>query len=147
MDLTKTHPRSVHEKFAGVVQLGRTIDKARASLEGKLGEYHYNCAMDQGVFQFLGVENHEAFAKEVGKRSDAAVEEWVRERYVDKKSPAEIARWNEEWLRHGPDPGSDGEKYFLNLRDQVAPGRTDITTWPDLLDADEGRPVPQRSVA
>ncbi|MDB5026503.1 MAG: hypothetical protein JWO66_192, partial [Candidatus Eremiobacteraeota bacterium] len=64
--------------------------------------------------------------------------------FVAKKSAGEIAAFNEEFLKGGPQPGSDGEKYFLNLRNEVAPDRTDVTTWPDLLDLDEKRPVPQR---
>ena len=57
MDLTKSYPRSVHAKWQGVVQLGRTIDKGRAAASGNLGEYHYNCSMDQAVFAFLGIDH------------------------------------------------------------------------------------------
>jgi len=147
MDLTKTYPRSVHQKFAGIVQIGRTVDKARASLTETLGEYHYNCGMDQAVFKFLGVDDHEAFAREVGGRSDAAVEQWIRDKYVASKSPAEIAKWNEEWVSHAPEAGSDSAKYFVDLREKIAPGQTDVTTWADLLDLDEAREVPQRVAA
>jgi hypothetical protein len=47
----------------------------------------------------------------------------------------------------GPAAGSDGEKYFLELRGQIAPDRTDVTAWADLLDLDEKRNVPQRVAA
>jgi hypothetical protein len=147
MDLTKTYPRSVHQKFAGVVQLGRTVDKARASHTNTLGEYHYNCGMDQAIFKFLGVTDHEAFAKEIGTRSDSAVEQWIRDTYLAKKSQADIAKWNEEWVQHAPDPSSDSYKYFIDLRGKVGPGRTDVTTWADLLDLDESREVPKRAAA
>jgi hypothetical protein len=40
------------------------------------------------------------------------------------------------------EPGTPSAQYFENLREQVAPGRKDIVTWFDLLDLDEGRPVP-----
>jgi hypothetical protein len=33
------------------------------------------------------------------------------------------------------------------LRDQLAPGRKDVRSWPDLLDLDEHRDVPQRAAA
>lgn len=147
MDLTKTYPRSVHDRFAGIVQLGRTIDKARAYKAGATGEYHYNCGMDQAVFGFLGVTDHEAFATEVESRTDADVERWVREAYLSKKTPAQIDAWNREWVTHGPDAGSDSYRYFIDLRGKIAPDRTDVTTWPDLLDLDEGRHVPARKAA
>jgi|HubBroStandDraft_1064217.scaffolds.fasta_scaffold259185_1 hypothetical protein len=147
MDLTKSVPRSVHAKFAGIVQIGRTIDKARASLTNTLGEYHYNCGMDQAVFKFLGVDDHEVFAKEIGKRSDAAAEQWISDTYLSKKSQAEIAKWNEEWVGSAPDPSTDSYKYFIDLRNTIAPDRTDVTAWADLLDLDEGRTVPKRAAA
>ncbi|MBV8424087.1 MAG: DUF5069 domain-containing protein, partial [Candidatus Eremiobacteraeota bacterium] len=64
---------------------------------------------------------------------------------IAKKNPAEIEKFNNEWLEHGPAKGSDSEKYFLDLRNQVAPDRTDVTAWADLLDLDEKRQVPHRA--
>ena len=57
MDLTKEHPRSVRDKWQGVVQLGRTVDKGKAEARGNVGDYHYNCPMDQAVFSFLGIDH------------------------------------------------------------------------------------------
>ena len=147
MDLTKHYPRSVHERFAGIVQIGRTVDKARAYKAGTVGEYHYNCGMDRAAFEFLGIDDHEAFADTVSRLDDAAVERWLREKYISKKSQAEIDRFNTEWPAHAPEHGTDGERYFLELREQLAPGRDDVTTWADLLDLDEHRDVPRRAAA
>lgn len=143
MDLTTSFPRSVRDKVAGVVMLGRTIDKAKAKAHGNIGEYHYNCPMDAGVFGFLGID-HEAFLKVVADaKSDADIEAYVKT-FTAKKTPAEIAGFNESFLASKPDPGSDGEKSFLALRNSVAPDRTDVTLWADLLDLDEKRHVPAR---
>jgi len=147
MDLTKTYPRSVRDRFAGIVQIGRTTDKARAYKAGTVGEYHFNCGMDKAVFAFLGIDDHEAFADRAASMDDMSLERWIADTYVSKKSKAEVDRWNREWLEHGPEPGSEGEKYFLELRDQIAPGRRDVHSWPDLLDLDERRDVPQRVAA
>ncbi len=147
MDLTKEYPRSVRDRFAGIVQIGRTIDKARAYKAGTVGEYHYNCGMDQAFFAFLGIDDHEAFADRASRTDDATLEAWLRDNYVSKKPRAEVERWNTTWLQHGPERGSEGETYFLSLRDQVAPGRSDVRSWADLLDLDEHRDVPQRAAA
>ena len=147
MNLVKEFPRSVRDRLAGVVQIGRTSDKARAYQAGTLGEYHYNCPMDQAVFGFLGITDHEEYARQAARLNDRDLEIWLGDRYTSKKSRAEIEAWNAQWLTHGPDTGSDGEKYFLQLRDKVAPGRNDVTSWPDLLDLDEGREVPRRAAA
>ncbi|HEV3155863.1 MAG TPA: DUF5069 domain-containing protein [Candidatus Baltobacteraceae bacterium] len=146
MDLTKTYPRSVREKFAGIVQLGRTTDKAKAFAAGTIGEYHYNCPMDQAVFRFLGIDHEAYLAKVRTAKSDAEIETYARQ-FTSKKSPADLDRWSEEWLEHEPESGSEGEAFFLNLRAQVAPNRTDVTTWADVLDLDEKRNVPIRERA
>jgi hypothetical protein len=143
MDLTKNFPASVREKLLGVVQLRRTLDKGTAKAQGTVGEYHFNCPMDQAVFGFLGIDADALLDVIKNAKSDQEVVNYVKP-FVSKKSPAELEAWNAEWLEHGPDPGSDGEKYFLELRNEVAPNRTDVTSWADLLDLDEKRPVPQR---
>ena len=141
MDLTKTFPRSVQDKLFGLVQLPRTIDKGKAAANGNIGEYHYNCVMDQAVFGFLGID-HEAFLDVIkNAKSDSEIEAYAKP-FIDKKSPEEIARWNQEWLTRKPE--GESLKYFLELRNQVAPDRTDVTSWPDLLDLDEKRTVPKR---
>ncbi len=146
LDLTTAYPASVKEKLHGIVQLQRTIDKGHAKVHGNIGEYHYNCPMDAAVFSFLGI-GHEALLAVIDKaQNPQEIADYVKP-FVEKKSPAEIAAWNEQWLRHAPEPGSDGEKYFLELRSSVAPERTDVTAWADLLDLDEKRPVPQRVAA
>ena len=146
LDLTTGYPRSVREKLLGVVQLPRAIDKGIATANGTHGEYNFDCPMDKGIFDFLGVDGAKVLDVIKKANSENEIVAYLKP-FADKKSDAEKTAFNEEFLSHGPAPGSDGEKYFLNLRNEVAPGRTDVTTWPDLLDLDEKRPVPQRVLA
>ena len=144
--ITSTVPRSVHEKYLGVVQLARTIDKAKMAGNGTIGEYHYNCPMDQALFTEFGMDAKllsdavASDAKNAGKAS--AVEAYVKP-LIEKKSKADIERFNQTTLTHKP----TGESLaaFNALRAQIAPDRTDVTTWPDLLDLDEHRTVPKRT--
>jgi hypothetical protein len=142
MDLTKEYPRSVREKWQGVVQLGRTIDKGRAEAGGNIGEYHYNCPMDQAVFGFLGIDHKRLLDVIRNAKSDAEIESFTRP-FIEAKSRDELESWNRQWLSHEPEgPSRDA---FLNLRAEIAPDRSDVTTWPDLLDLDEKRRVPLRT--
>jgi len=59
VDLTKNFPRSPYEKVDGYMMLGRTIDKAHATLQGLLGEYMYDCPLDKRLFGFLGISAHQ----------------------------------------------------------------------------------------
>jgi hypothetical protein len=138
MDLTTTVPRSPNEEMAGIVSLARTTDKARAFLDGTLGDYDYDCPHDRPLFEFLGTNGQE-FATTVSHlKTDAAIEAWARDRLAD-KTPQAIAAFNDERRNWRPDAHSQG--YFDQMRAQVAPDRPDIHTWFDLLDLDEKRPV------
>ncbi|HEX3467363.1 MAG TPA: DUF5069 domain-containing protein [Candidatus Elarobacter sp.] len=145
-DLTTSYPRSVRDKYLGLVQLGRAVDKGIATADGKNGEYNFDCPMDNGVFGFLGVDGKALLEVIKNANSEAEIEAYLKP-FVDKKTPEQIQAFNEEFVTHAPEPGSDGEKYFLGLRSQAAPDRTDVTTWTDLLDLDEKRNVPQRVTA
>jgi hypothetical protein len=146
-DLTTSYPRSVRDtSIGGVVQLARAVDKGIATANGAHGEYNYDCPMDNGVFGFLGVDGKALLEVIKKAQSESEIEAYLKP-FVAKKSPAEIKAFDEEFLSHEPEPGSDGEKYFLGLRNEVAPSRTDVTKWADLLDLDEKRDVPQRVLA
>lgn len=145
MDLTKTVPRSPKDKLLGLVSLKRTIDKAKAHNEGKLGEYDYDCPHDKPLFEFLGT-NGDEFARKIKELdSDQAISDWVQRNFLGKKTPADIERFNSERMHWHPDPSHSG--FFEDLRDKVAPGRKDVVTWFDLLDLDENRPVPEATPA
>ncbi|HZZ00821.1 MAG TPA: DUF5069 domain-containing protein [Candidatus Baltobacteraceae bacterium] len=143
MDLTKSYPRSVHAKWQGVVQLGRTIDKGRAEALGTIGDYHYNCPMDQAVFGFLGIDHAKLLDVIKNAKGDADIESYTRP-YVAAKPAEEITRWNREWVTHEPEDERSRAAFF-ELRNQVAPDRKDVTSWADLLDLDEKREVPHRT--
>ena len=143
LDLTTSYPRSVRDKVLGVVQIGRAIDKGIAFANGTNGEYNYDCPMDKAVFGFIGADQDALLDVIKSAKSEADIVAYLKP-LVEKKSAQEIETFNEGFLKSSPQPGSDSEKYFLNLRNEVAPGRTDVTMWPDLLDLDEKRNVPQR---
>jgi hypothetical protein len=143
MDLTQSYPRSIKERLAGVAGLARTTDKAKAAAAGTNGEYNYNCPLDQRVLGFLGIDADAFLDNARNAKDDAKVESYAKP-FVDKKTPAELETFNRELMALSPEPGSEAEKYFLELRNTVAPDRTDVTTWPDLLDLEEKREVPRK---
>jgi Domain of unknown function (DUF5069) len=142
-DLTSSYPRSVRDEYLGVVQLGRAVDKGIATANGLNGEYNYDCPMDKAVFEFLGIDAGALLDVLKTAQSEAEIEAYLKP-IVDRKSPAEIESFNAHFLEHAPQPGTPGAEYFLELRNQVAPDRTDVTYWADLLDLDEKRDVPRR---
>lgn len=141
LDLTKQFPRSPQEKLGGYAHLARMIDKARAKAAGTLGEYIYPCPLDQALLEFLGVDA-DAFLKTATERDDPGMIEWLRHN-AKIHTPEQIDAWNEVFLTRTPQ-NEESRQRFLKTRERIAPNRTDITGWIDLLDLEEGRPVPPR---
>ena len=63
-DLTQRPPRSFHVRLGSLVILPRMLDKGRATLVKKNGEYSYNSSTDQHLVRFLGFDP-EALLKEI----------------------------------------------------------------------------------
>ena len=142
MDLRRQSPRSPREQLAGYAHLGRMLDKCRAKLNGTEGEYIYPCPMDQLLLDYTGIAA-ESFTEAVKSGpSDEQAAEWFR-KAAKPRSEADVAEFNELMLTHGPDT-PDKLASFNKVRDEIDPSRTDIVSFADLLDLQEGRPVPRR---
>src|SRR5258708_15959927 len=91
-DLTQRPPRSPRVRLGGYATLPRMLDKGRATLAGKNGEYHFACPLDQRFLEFTGI-NPEVLKKELNK-SDGEILEWIEKNAEHKRSPQEIAVWS-----------------------------------------------------
>ncbi len=136
MDLSREFPRSPKQKIAGLVQLGRMIDKGRAYKEKRLADYIYPCPLDKIILNFLRIDS-DKFAKMVVDKNDDEISIWAEE-LTKSKSSREISFINKQILDRKPD-SQDRLQYFNEIRDKIDPSRTDIITWVDLLDLEEGR--------
>src|SRR5580700_3880356 len=144
MDLTKSSPRSVGETMLGIVQLARATDKAKALAHGTIGEYKYDCSMDRGLFDYLGMDSKAYLQVVRDAKNDTEIETYANT-YVSKKDSRSIENFNKKWLSSVPT--GESLTHFEELRSKIAPSRTDVVSWSDLLDLEEGRTVPQRELA
>ncbi len=94
-DLTKEAPRSPTQKVGGYDILGRTLDKGRAAIAGTIGEFHYDCPLDNMLFGFKGVKGPDVKKLLEEGQSDEQVAQWI-DANGEKKSPEEVAAWNEK---------------------------------------------------
>jgi hypothetical protein len=136
MDLTKQPPRSPRVRLGGYVILPRMLDKGRATLGGKNGEYNYACPLDQRFLEFAGIDP-EALKKQLASgKGDGEILEWIEANSKTKPSNAEIAAWSA--LAEQRVPGDvESRQFFNELHSKAAPKREDILTWFDLLDVDD----------
>jgi hypothetical protein len=94
-DLKREAPRSPRIRVGGYGILGRTIDKCRALVAGDIGEYHFDCPLDNMLFDFKGVKGDD-FKEQIEQgASDQEMIEWLNQS-GEKKTPAEIKRWSEK---------------------------------------------------
>ena len=93
LDLLKQAPRSPHAVVGGFKILGRTIDKCRATLWGNVGEYHFDCPLDNQLFGFMGIKGSDFKAFVAEGHTDDEIVAWVKTNGT-KKTDAEITEWN-----------------------------------------------------
>lgn len=136
LDLTKQPPRSPRVRLGGYAILPRCLDKGRATINGKNGEYHYACPLDERFLEFAGIDP-EALKKELSAgKGDGEILEWIQATGKHKRTDAEIVTWSAHQAQRAPsDP--EGRGFFNDLHSKVAPKREDISTWFEILDVDD----------
>ncbi|MBM3881642.1 MAG: DUF5069 domain-containing protein [Verrucomicrobia bacterium] len=135
-DLTQGPPRSPRVRLGGYVILPRLLDKCRATLGGKHGEYNFNCPMDQRFFEFVGIGANALKAQVARGLGDGEILEWIKAQAAPRRSDAEIAAWSANQCERVPG-GIKNRAFFHDLHARIAPKREDILTWFDLLDLDD----------
>ena len=59
MNLALVQPRSPRATIGGLAMAARTAEKARAASAGTLGNFKYDCSMDNKLFGFAGIDASE----------------------------------------------------------------------------------------
>ena len=122
-DLTKEAPRSPRIRLGGYAILGRTTDKCRAFLAGTIGEYHFNCPLDNQLFGFKGITGDD-FKHEVEHgASDQALAGWVDKNGAH-KTPEEIKAWSDGASKNTGLMNRSGKEELLHRRMQKARDRS-----------------------
>jgi len=135
-DLTKQAPRSPRVRLGGYVILPRLLDKGRATLAGKNGEYNYACPLDQQFLGFAGIDPEALKQQLAAGKGDGEILEWITRQAKPARTGSEIAAWSSWQEQRAPD-NPDSRGFFNDIHATVAPKRTDIVTWFDLLDLDD----------
>jgi hypothetical protein len=134
-DLTREAPRSPRIRVGGYAILGRTIDKCRALVAGNIGEYHFDCPLDNRLFGFKGIKGDDFKAQIEKGASDQQMAEWL-DRTGEKRTPEEIKRWSDEMEKTSLYDDPERRDWFI---EQVKPLGLDPakTTMFDWLEADD----------
>lgn len=94
-DLTKEPPRPPSQRLGGFTILARTIDKCRAHLAGTIGDFHFDCPLDNVLFGFKGIKGDHFKAFVATGATDEEIVQWVLDN-GHRKSEADIKKFAEE---------------------------------------------------
>ncbi len=134
-DLTKEAPRSPKTRLGGYVILARTLDKCRALLWSNIGDYHFDCPLDNILFGWKGIVGDDFKAAVEKGASDEEMVQWVNE-HGEKKTAEEIKAWSDEMETVNPYENPEKREWFV---EQVKPHNLDPakTTLFEWLDVDD----------
>jgi len=136
MDLTQRPPRSARVRLGGYAILPRMLDKGRAVIAGKQGEFKYACPLDQEVLQYIGIDPDKLREQLASGKGDGEILDWIKANAKNHRLPHEIEAWSCYQDRRAPGEVEKRE-YLGEIHKELAPTRTDIVTWFDLLDLDD----------
>lgn len=133
-DLTQRPPRSPRVRLGGFTILPRVIDKARATLAGKNGDYKFNNPLDNVLFGFAGVTADEFLAQVKTGSGDFEMLQWFSARA--NKAPHEIAAWS-LWTETFVENDVETREWLAGRIKSLDVRRIDIGTLFDYLDFDD----------
>ena len=136
-DLTQRPPRSPRSRLGGYALLPRMLDKGRATLAGKNGEYRFNCPLDQRILNFVGIDPNKLLAELKKGKGDGEILERIQANAKHKRAPWEIQQWSDYIDRRGPDSDAETLQLFADYVAKITRTREDIRAWSDLLELDD----------
>jgi hypothetical protein len=137
IDLTGRPPRSFRVRLGGFVILARMIDKGRATLSKKNGEYIYNSPTDQHLVRFLGFDADALLKELAAGKGDGEILQWVLANAKTPRALWEIEAWSAFMEKRGPDSDAETLALFAEYVGQHSQTREDIKTWFEAAELDD----------
>lgn len=138
-DLSKEYPRSPRETVGGYVVAGRTLDKCRASIADTLGEYHYDCPLDNLFFEFTGISADDFKSQVATGASDGEMATWIEENSKQSEK-IDVIKWNND-LRYKriSEMPDELQEFLEGYIAEFIPKEKIVYYWFDVYDIEEGR--------
>src|ERR1700726_1090731 len=137
IDLTQRPPRSFRVRLGHYVILARMLDKGRATVAGKNGEYQYNSTTDQRLVQFLGFDPDALLEELAAGKGDGEIFEWVQSHSKTPRAPWEIEVWSAFMEKRGPDSDAETLTFFAEYLGHHSKTREDVKTWFEAIELDD----------
>lgn len=138
-DLSKEFPRSPRETLGGYVVAARMLDKCRAVVVGRNGDYHFDCPLDNELLGFTGIEAATFREFVATGADDDEVATWLNE-HAKERPRIEVIRWNNQMREKKISELPDAAQEFLEgYIPQFVPRNRPVYRWFDVYDLEEER--------
>jgi hypothetical protein len=137
IDLTQRPPRSFRVRLGNYVILARMLDKGRATLAKKNGEYNYNSSTDQRLVKFLNFDPDELLKELAAGKGDGEILEWVQSHSKILRAPWEIEAWSAFMEKRGPDTDAGTLAFFAEYLGKHSKTRADVKSWFEAIEMDD----------
>ncbi len=134
-DLMQEPPRSPRQRIGDYVLIARMADKCRATLNGTNAEYHFNCPLDNMLFDFKGVNGDEVCQVLLHGASDEQLLDWF-DSHGTPKAPEEIKAWSAHMERFSFYGVPEKAEWFSQECRQLGLDPSQVSLF-DLLEADD----------
>ena len=132
-------PRSPRETLGGYVIAARTLDKCRASIAGKLGEYKFDCPLDNFFFGFTEI-TADSFREFVSTGADDdSVAEWIETNARPRERREIIQGNNDMRATRICDLPVELQEFLEGYIPQFLPSSRPVYVWFDVYDIEEER--------
>ncbi len=136
-DLTKEYPSSPHLTLGRFVIAARTLDKCRSQLAGTIGEYHYDCPLDNVFFNFAGITSDDFKDFVATGADDEAVGKWIQDQTDRSEDVVKI--WNLKMRQFQiTDLPFQNQLFLEGYIQENIPQNRRVYTWFDVYDLEEG---------
>jgi len=139
LNLKTQYPRSPRQSLGGYIIAGRTLDKCRAAVAGTLGDYHFDCPLDNIFFDFTGITADAFRAKVATGASDEEIANWIQESSIITER-REIIQWNNDYRQKRIcEMPIELQEFLEGYIPEFLPAEKIVYYWFDVYDIEEGR--------
>lgn len=134
-DLSKEAPTSPRTRIGGYAILARMTDKGRADLAGTLGEFHFDCPLDNFLFGFKGVKAEDVKKQLEAGAADEEIAAWL-DANGEPKTEAEKTAWSDGVEAARPYDNPEKKDWFVGVCAEAGCDPATSTLF-DFLEADD----------
>ena len=134
-DLSKQAPTSPRVRVGGYAILARMADKGRADIAGTVGDYHFDCPLDNYLFGFKNVQGADVRKQLEAGATNEEIAAWL-DANGDPKTEDEKKAWSDNAEAARPYDDPDKKDWFIGVCKEAGCDPAKSTLF-DFLEADD----------